>query len=638
MSTEARDHSLPLELRDLSLQEPARCVEVRDTYTTTDYDQSAQPSVEDEKKDQAPDGADLERQRNWSSIMAVYVGLLMAIGGFLYGYDTGIINGLLEMKYVKRTFPPNNAGGFSASQSSIITSVLSIGTFVGSLFAPVLSDRVGRRLSIVASSTIMFSLGTILQLVSEGIPLLCVGRFVSGFGVGMISAIIPLYQAEVSPKWIRGSVISFYQWAITWGLLVSSAITQATHSIDDARCYRIPIGLQLIWGVVLGIGMYSLPESPRFFVKKDRLDDALHALSRFRRLPLNDKSLVEELIEIKASHDYEMSFGPTSIMDCFRSSPSRASQLRRMLTGMLLQALQQCSGINFIFYYGVNYFVRAGIANSYLISFITYTVNVVFTIPGIFSVEIWGRRWLLIVGAGGMTVSNFVIAAVGVTTDSLIANKVIVAFVCLFIAFFASTWGPLAWVVVGEMYSLSVRQKAVALTAATNWLVNFIFACCTPYLVDTGKHTAALGTKIFFLWGSLNFVGMVFAYFYIYETKGLLLEEVDELFRVCKSARKSMYFEPHTEMPENEGSPRHSESHRANAVAMTTEILNVPNNVPPSVHSTDDESEFYHAHLSEYLGPQTEYNYTNQEDLMGLIRSLGVGLDGTAESVHSHGQ
>ncbi|GMF07757.1 unnamed protein product [[Candida] boidinii] len=118
-----------------------------------------------------------------------------------------------------------------------------------------------------------------------------------------------------------------------------------------------------------------------------------------------------------------------------------------------------------------------------------------------------------------------------------------IAFVCSFIAFFAATWGPLTWVIVGEIYSLSVRQKAVSLTAASNWLVNFVLAFCTPYLVDTGKHTAALGTKIFFVWGSLNLFGVLIAYLFVYETKGLLLEEIDELFRVCKSARKSYSFQ-----------------------------------------------------------------------------------------------
>ncbi|OWB82329.1 hypothetical protein B5S33_g953 [[Candida] boidinii] len=483
-----------------------------------------------------------QHKQHRSSVMAFVVGLLTAVGGLLYGYDTGVINGMLEMKYIKEHVASNGTS-FTANETSLITAILSLGTFFGALFAPIISDRFGRRFGIMFSSGFIFIIGTILQLVEASFSFLCAGRFISGFGVGIISAVIPLYQAETSPKWIRGSIVSLYQWAITWGLFISSAVTQGTHSLNDPRCYRIPIGIQIAWAVLLAVGVAFLPESPRFYVKKDKLDDAIIALSRFRRLPVDDESLIEELIEIKASHDYESSFGKTSILDCFRSSPSRVAQPRRMFTGMAIQALQQGSGINFIFYFGVNFFVRAGIANSYIISFITYAVNVLFTIPGIFFVEILGRRKLMIFGGIGMTISNFLIAIVGCTTDSHIANKIMIAFVCSFIAFFAATWGPLTWVIVGEIYSLSVRQKAVSLTAASNWLVNFALAFCTPYLVDTGKHTAALGTKIFFVWGSLNLLGVLIAYLFVYETKGLLLEEIDELYRVCKSARKSYSFQ-----------------------------------------------------------------------------------------------
>lgn len=492
--------------------------------------------------EQVDSSAVRQHKQHRSSVMAFVVGSLTAVGGLLYGYDTGIINGMLEMTYIKEHVAANGHS-FTANETSLITAILSLGTFFGALFAPIISDRFGRRFGIMFSSGFIFIIGTILQLVEARFSLLCAGRFISGFGVGIISAVIPLYQSETSPKWIRGSIVSLYQWAITWGLFISSAVTQGTHSLNDPRCYRIPIGIQIAWALLLAIGVSFLPESPRFYVKKDKLDDAIIALSRFRRLPVDDESLIEELIEIKASHDYESSFGKTSILDCFRSSPSRVAQPRRMFTGMAIQALQQGSGINFIFYFGVNFFVRAGIANSYIISFITYAVNVLFTIPGIFFVEILGRRKLMIFGGIGMTISNFLIAIVGCTTDSHVANKIMIAFVCSFIAFFAATWGPLTWVIVGEIYSLSVRQKAVSLTAASNWLVNFVLAFCTPYLVDTGKHTAALGTKIFFVWGSLNLFGVLIAYLFVYETKGLLLEEIDELFRVCKSARKSYSFQ-----------------------------------------------------------------------------------------------
>lgn len=309
--------------------------------------------------------------------------------------------------------------------------------------------------------------------------------------------------------------------------------------MNDDRCYRIPIGLQFVWCGLLTIGLVSLPESPRFYVMHDDIDGAIISLSRLRRLNIDDTELVEELIEIKASHDYETSDGPTSYLDCFRSSRSRDHQLTRMMTGISLQTFQQCSGINFIFYYGVNFFVATGIQESYLMSFVTYAVNVAFTIPGILFVDKIGRRKLLIFGAIGMIISNYVIAIVGLFTNTVIINKIMLAFVCTFIACFASSWGPVVWVVTGELYNLSVRQKAVSLSASTNWIVNFVFAYSTPYLIDQGNHVAALGTKIFFMWGSFNLLGLIITFFFVYETKGLMLEEVDELYRTCSSALKS---------------------------------------------------------------------------------------------------
>lgn len=483
---------------------------------------------------------DYKTRKIKSSFMGLYVGLLTSIGGFIYGYDTGVINGLLEMNYVKINFSKNKHD-FNAEEIAILTAILSLGTLAGSLFSPLISDKLGRRFCIILALLIIFTIGVILQICASSFGLLLAGRFINGIGVGIISSVVPLYQAEISPKWIRGTVISFYQWAITWGLLVSSAISQGTRKINNPNCFRIPISLQFIWCGFMLVGLFSISESPRFYVMKNKLDDAILSLSRFRRLSINDSELIEELIEIKASYDYEISEGNSGYLDCFKNSPSRNRQLKRMLTGLTLQALQQCSGINFIFYYGVNFFAATHVNDSYLISFITYAVNVAFTIPGILLVDKLGRRKLLIFGSFGMIVSNFIIAIVGTSTmdSSVLVNKIMIAFVCLFIAFFASTWGPVVWILTGELFNLSIRQKAVSISASCNWIVNFVFAFFTPYLIDEGKHTAAIGTKIFFLWGSLNIVGLIVTYFFVYETKGLLLEDVDELYRICSIAYKS---------------------------------------------------------------------------------------------------
>lgn len=476
-----------------------------------------------------------------SNEMAFLVGGFVAVGGFMYGYDTGLINSIRDMEYVRHQFAGDHVE-FTTKENSILTAILSVGTFFGAVFAPLLSDTLGRKFAIMIASFLVFVVGNICQIVSTRLKLFCIGRLITGLSIGIISVVVPLYQAESSPKKIRGAVISTYQWAITWGLLVSSAVSQGTHAKNSPLSYRLPIGLQFVWSIFLGMGMIYLPESPRFFVMKDDLEKAANSLARLRRMEPDDPRLIEELIEIKASHDYENSFGEYSIADCFTSDPSRPKQLKRILTGVAIQALQQCSGINFIFYYGINFFSKTGVSKSYIISLITYAVNVAFTIPGIILVERIGRRKILIFGGLIMGIANLIIGIVGVTTDSVVANKIMIAFVCLFIAAFAGSWAPVVWVYCGEIFPLSVRGQSVSITAATNWIVNFVFSYTTPYLIDTGAHTTALGTKIFFMWGGFNIIGVIIVYLTVYETKGLSLEQIDELYRSCPNAISSSKF------------------------------------------------------------------------------------------------
>ncbi|SCV02033.1 LAME_0G20120g1_1 [Lachancea meyersii CBS 8951] len=472
-----------------------------------------------------------------SKFRAIFVGLFVAFGGILFGYDTGTISGVLAMDYVKQHF--TSRGHFTANETSLITAVLSAGTFCGAVLAPLASDTLGRRLGLIIS-TVIFTIGVILQVASSGQDLLIAGRVIAGAGVGILSAIVPLYQAEASPKWIRGAVTSCYQWAITIGLLLAACVNQGTHARNDSGSYRIPIAIQLVWALILFIGMLILPESPRFYVMKDKMPQASEALSKLRGLPQDHENVQSELEEIIANYNYERSFGKSSIFNCFKPTNH---QLKRIIIGISIQGLQQLTGINFIFYYGTQFFQNSGIKNPFIIQLIMNVVNVVMTIPGIALVEVAGRRNLLLWGATGMCISELIVAAVGTALpNSLSANKTLIAFSCTFIASFASTWGPLAWVVVGEIFPLTVRAKSVAVCAASNWLFNFAIAYATPYLVDS-QH-ANLQSKVFFIWGGCTFLCFLFVYFFIYETKGFTLEQIDELFETCRSARHSKGFVP----------------------------------------------------------------------------------------------
>ncbi|CAH0021614.1 unnamed protein product [Clonostachys rhizophaga] len=485
---------------------------------------------------------------------AIAIGLFVAFGGVLFGYDTGTISGILAMPYWQKLFStgyvdPDGNKNITASQESAIVSILSAGTFFGALASPFLADLIGRRPALMVY-TWVFNLGVILHTVATSIPLFLAGRFFAGLGVGLISAVVPLYQSETAPKWIRGLIVGAYQWAITIGLLLAAVVNNATSKRNDSGSYRIPISIQLAWSLILFGGMLLLPETPRFLIKKDNFDKAAKSLARLRSLPTDHPAVQRELAEVKANHEFEMSLGSGSYLDCFRPP-----LIKRQFTGMALQALQQLTGINFIFYYGTKYFQNSGVSSGFVISMITSSINVLSTIPGMYFIDRWGRRPLLLWGAVGMCVSQLIVAVCGTVSSgqrdngeiivtNLGGQRAAVSFVCVYIFFFASTWGPLAWVVTGEIYPLKTRAKSLSLSTATNWLLNWAIAYSTPYLVNYGDGYANLQSKIFFVWFAACFLCIAFVYFFIYETKGLSLEEVDQLYSEVSVARHSTKWTP----------------------------------------------------------------------------------------------
>lgn len=470
-----------------------------------------------------------------SRITTCLLGIFVAVGGFLFGYDTGLINSISDIPMFIRNIAPDGIE-LTDIQTSIMVSFLSLGTFFGALVAPWVADKYGRRNIIIISTAIIFNVGNSIQVGAYNLAMLVVGRFISGVGIGLISAVVPLYQAEAAEKSLRGAIISTYQWAITIGLLVSNAVALGTKNRNDPSAYRIPIGIQYVWSCILAVGMYFLPESPRYFIIKDKLWEAANSLSFLRGISIDDPRLLEELIEIKATFDYESSYGPTSLRDCFVSNKVRPKQTLRIITGISIQAFQQFSGINFIFYYGNRFFTEANIKNSNVISLITYVVNVVFSIPGMIFVEYFGRRGVLICGGIVMTISNFVVASCGLrlTGDSYLYT--VVTFICVFIASFAASWGGAVWVISAELFPLGVRSKCTAICVAVNWLSNFVCALITPYVFSSDRESSStMHIGIFFIWGSINALSVVVVYFIVYETNGLRLEEITMLYTESKS-------------------------------------------------------------------------------------------------------
>ncbi|GMM27913.1 hypothetical protein DAMA08_006290 [Martiniozyma asiatica (nom. inval.)] len=461
-----------------------------------------------------------------------------SFGGIFFGYDSGYISGVMGMNYFIEEFsgksPSDPNFALDASDKSLITSILSAGTFFGALIAGDIADWIGRRITIIIGCLI-FIVGAVLQTASTTIALLAVGRVIAGFGVGFVSAIIILYMSEISPKKIRGAVVSGYQFCVTIGLLLASCVDYGTKDYTNSGSYRIPIALQMLWALILMCGLFFLPETPRFYVKKNRLDDAAKSLSFLRSQHADSTYVQEELEEIVSNHHYEQSLIPTqtyiqSWLQCFKGGlRNPSSNLRKTILGTSMQMMQQWTGINFIFYFGTTFFQELGtISNEFLISIITTLVNVCSTPLSFYTIEKLGRRTILIYGAAGMLVCEFIVAIAGtVDGDNPKTVSAMIAFICIYIHFFASTWGPAAWVVIGEIFPLPIRARGVGLSTASNWLWNCIIAVITPYMVGTDKGN--LGAKVFFIWGSLCACCLVYAIFLVPETKGLSLEEIDRM-------------------------------------------------------------------------------------------------------------
>lgn len=274
---------------------------------------------------------------------------------------------------------------------------------------------------------------------------------------------------------------------------------------NPSGSYRIPIAIQFLWALILAAGLLYLPDSPRYFVKKGDLNKAAHVLERLRGQPRDSDYIQQELAEIVANHEYEMSVIPqsgyfSSWANCFKGSFfNGSSNLRRTLLGISMQMMQQFTGVNFIFYFGTTFFQELGsIKNPFLISLITTLVNVCSTPISFWTIERFGRRPLLIWGALGMLICEFIVGIIGVTagkshgTNADGSEKVntsavsaMISFICIYVFFFASTWGPGAWVVVGEIFPLPIRSRGVALSTASNWMWNCVSFVPAPFFLPS---------------------------------------------------------------------------------------------------------------------------------------------------------
>ncbi|KAF7717463.1 MFS-type Sugar/inositol transporter [Penicillium ucsense] len=477
----------------------------------------------------------------WRSFL---MGVFISMGGFLFGYDTGQISGFLEMKNFLQRFGEPNADGtyyFTNVRSGLIVALLSIGTLMGALVAGFIADRIGRKWSISLWSA-MVCVGVTVQISS---PVgkwyqVALGRWVAGLGVGGLSLLVPMYQAESGPRHIRGALISTYQLFITLGIFVANCINFGTEMKTSTASWRIPMGITYLWALILGIGMSFFPESPRYDYRHGKVDKAISTLSKIYGVPRNHRALHIEFDEIKQKYEEEVKNGQASWVQMFRA-PTMA---RRVVIGVALQALQQLTGANYFFYYGTTVFQGAGIQNSYVTQMILGGVNFGTTFLGLYLIEHYGRRRSLIAGALWMFVCFMIFASVGHFSldrenpqNTKTAGVVMVVFACLFILGFASTWGPMVWAIIAELFPSQYRARGMSLCTASNWLWNFLLAFFTPFI------TSAIDFRYGYVFAGCLFLAAATVYFGVIEGQGRTLEEIDTMYLMKVKPWKSSKFE-----------------------------------------------------------------------------------------------
>ncbi|KAK3944411.1 MFS monosaccharide transporter [Diplogelasinospora grovesii] len=510
---------------------------------------------------------DVERIEAPVTWKAYLICAFASFGGIFFGYDSGYINGVLGSAIFQNAVDPGS-NAVSESNQSLIVSILSCGTFFGALIAGDVADFIGRKWTVIFGCLI-YGLGVVIQMITgDGDPLgaIVAGRLIAGIGVGFESAIVILYMSEICPRKVRGALVAGYQFCITIGIMLASCVVYATEGRSDTGAYRIPIAIQFLWALILGIGLMFLPDSPRYFVKRGNLPRATDALSRLRGQPKDSEYIQVELSEIVANEEFERQLIPSttwfgSWANCFKGSVWKAnSNLRKTILGTSLQMMQQWTGVNFIFYYSTPFLQTTGaISNTFLISMVFTIINVCSTPISFYTVEKFGRRTILLYGALGMLICQFLVAIIGVTVgfnhthvdpadatktlaDNIPAVNCQIAFIAIFIFFFASTWGPGAWILIGEIFPLPIRSRGVGLSTASNWLWNTIIAVITPYMV--GANRGDMKSSVFFVWGALCTGAFIYTYLFVPETKGLSLEQVDKMMDET-TPRTSAKWKPH---------------------------------------------------------------------------------------------
>ena len=440
--------------------------------------------------------------------------LFAALGGVLFGYDTGVISGALI--FIKREF------GLTTAAEEIVVSGVLLGATIGAIIGGKAADFFGRRRVLLVTAAI-FGIGALTSAIAPSPAILIVSRVVLGLAIGLASTNVPVYLSEVAPARARGWVVSLFQLAVTIGIVIAYLTDYAFAGMEG---WRWMLGLAVVPALVFGAGMFFLPETPRWLIRGGQHEVAHRVLIRIRELADVDV----EIEEIKASLAQQTESG--------RWVDLLSQQVRpALIVGLGLAIFQQITGINTVIYYAPKILQAAGFnsaSGAILATAGVGVVNVGMTIIAMFLVDRAGRRPLLLVGIAGMIVT---LGMLGLSFR--ISNQSVqlawIAVICLmgYVASFAISLGPIFWLMIAEIYPLKIRGLAEGMAATFNWGSNLLVSLTFLTLVEK------LGaSSTFLLYAFASVASWLFAYYLVPETKGRTLEEIEAFWRTDRRHRQ----------------------------------------------------------------------------------------------------
>ncbi|AZC15283.1 MFS transporter [Microbacterium sp. ABRD28] len=455
---------------------------------------------------------------------AVALSIAAAVGGFLFGFDSSVINGAVDS--IESQFD------LTAVITGFVVAVALLGCALGAVLAGVLSDRWGR-LRVMLMGSVLFFVSAIGSGLAFSAIDLTVWRFIGGLGIGIASVVAPAYIAEVAPRQIRGTLGSLQQLAITLGIfgaLLSNALLAGVAGGASSQlwlgleAWRWMLLVEAVPAIVYGVLAFTMPESPRFLISQGKYDEARAIFAR----------LVPEADLNQTMKDLEQAIAADKKSKGVSLRGPRFGLQGIVWVGIILSVFQQFVGINVIFYYSTTLWRAVGFTeqNSLLISVITSVTNVLVTIVAIVLVDRVGRKPILLTGSVMMTVSLGAMAlsfAFAETVDGEVSlpgawGPIALVAANLFVIGFGASWGPLVWVLLGEIFPSRIRGKALGVAAGAQWIANFLITVSFPAM---SSWSLPLTYAMYAIFAGLSFVYVLLK---IPETKGMELEQTETLF------------------------------------------------------------------------------------------------------------